>query len=134
MTRHRRTAVLALVAGLVAGGTLAGCAMPGGGEKELRYEVYQDAPQRGDRDLVPSSFIPTDAENLRIRVVTDGPGAIVGYESPSAPIGDDCRPASLADDPLLTARWWPDDVPAEGLICGDWQIFEQDGTTFAFRR
>ena len=133
MTEIRRIVDLAVLA--VAVGAIAGCAMLGvGNDRERSFEVYQDAPQRGDRDLVPSSFIPTDAENLRIRVVTDGPGAIVGYESPSAPIGDDCRPASLADDPLLTARWWPDDVPAEGLICGDWQIFEQDGTTFAFRR
>jgi len=132
MTRHRRIAVPALLASVVAS-SLAGCAMPGSNEKELVYEVYQDAPQRGDHDFVPSSFIPTDAENLRIRVVTDGPGSVVSYESATSPLGEDCQPGSLVGEPLLRAAWWPNDVPADGLICGGWQVFELDGTTYAFQ-
>jgi len=134
MTQHRRIVVLAfaLALALAAGSTLAGCAMPGANEKELSYEVYQDAPQRGDADFVPSSFIPTDAQNLRIRVVTDGPGSVVSYESPTEPLGEDCQPGSFGDEPLLHAAWWPHDIPADGLICGDWRVFEVDGTTYAF--
>jgi hypothetical protein len=134
MTGFRRTAALAAIA-LAPAITLAGCALVGGGnERELSYEVYQDAPQRGDSDFVPSSFIPTDARNLRVRVVTDGPGSVVSYESPTGTLGEGCQPGSFDDDPLLRAAWWPDDVPSDGLICGDWRVFEENGTTYAFSR
>ena len=133
MTEIRRIVALAVLAVAVA--AIAGCAMLGvGNVRERSFEVYQDAPQRGDPAFVPSSFIPADAENLRIRASADGPDAVVSYESPTDPLGEACQPGSFGDEPQLRADWWPNDMPVEGLICGDWRVFEADGTTYAFRR
>ena len=134
MTRQRRSVALAGLA-IAAGCALAGCSMLGldSNEKELSFDSYADAPQRGDQAFVPSSFIPPDAENLRIRAQTDGSGSVVSYKSPSEPLGDGCQPGSFSEDPPLRARWWPTDVPADGLLCGDWGVFEKEGTTYAFR-
>lgn len=104
MPRRSRTAYgLGLPALALLAAVLGGCAILGPPEKELSFETYQDAPQRGDLAFVPSSFIPDDAEDLRIRVVVDGPGSVVSYRSARDPQGDGCQAGSFEDDPLLDA-------------------------------
>jgi len=90
-------------------------------------------PSTSDRAFVPPSFVPQDATNLKIRIVTDGPGDIVRFESPTPILSDDCVEGTLSGAALLETTWWPASTPAAGIVCGDgWQVFISDGVTYGW--
>ena len=131
----KRVAVTAV--GLVAIVTLSGCATIeeyGFHEKELAFATWGDAPTRGDLAFVPAEFVAHDATDLRIRTKTDGTGKLYRYETASPLDLELCTPSAIEKTTPLDASWWPDGIPAEGSMCGeDWQVFESDGVTYAFR-
>lgn len=103
-------------------------------EKELSYETWADAPTRGDLAFVPADFVPHDATDLRIRTQTNGSGKLYRFESVEGLDTEVCTPSPIEKITSLDAGWWPDEVPAEGTMCApDWNVFEVDGVTYAFR-
>jgi hypothetical protein len=154
---RRRAPVATAVFGMIAAlGTLAtlglsGCALVNeftSNQKERVFATIADAPTvdapgegasaggaRADDDLmfVPPAFVPTDATDLKIRVIEDGPGAIVRFTSASPLADESCEPGALTGSPLLESTWWPAVIPADGIVCGSqWQVFQRDGYTYAW--
>ena len=90
-------------------------------------------PSTSDRAFVPPSFVPEDATNLKIRIVTDGPGDIVRFESPTPILSDDCVEGALSGAALLETTWWPATTPENGIVCDQgWQVFISDGVTYGW--
>jgi hypothetical protein len=90
-------------------------------------------PSTSDRAFVPPSFVPQDATNLRIRIVTDGPGDIVRFESPTPIVSDSCVEGPLSGSALLETTWWPATTPQTGIVCdAGWQVFTKDGVTYGW--
>jgi len=103
-------------------------------EKELAYATWDDAPTRGDLAFVPAAFVAHDATDLRIRTKTDGTGKLYRYETPTELDPELCAQSAIEKTTALDASWWPESTPTEGWMCGeDWQVFESEGVTYAFR-
>jgi hypothetical protein len=81
----------------------------------------------------PPEFVPHDATAMYVRVRMMDDAAILTYRSPTAPAG--CTPGALTGHPKLDSNWWPiGKPPAEGELCpSGWQLFDEDGATYAWR-
>ena len=129
--------VIAVASAVAADALLSGCSTIdeyGFHEKELSYASWDDAPTRGDLAFVPADFVPHDATDLRIRTKTDGTGKLYRFETATGLDPELCTPSPIEKVTPLDAGWWPEEVPAEGTMCApDWNAFEVDGVTYAFR-
>ncbi|PRY67635.1 hypothetical protein B0I08_106242 [Glaciihabitans tibetensis] len=128
------SATAAVTLTLAAG--LSGCALTdefGSHQKERVFATAADVSSEADPAFVPPSFVPEDATDLKIRVITNGPGDILRYTSATAIDDEYCAPGTLVGSPLLESTWWPAEVPTEGIVCGSgWQVFDKDGNTYAW--
>jgi hypothetical protein len=132
MTIARRS--LAIAAALVVI-PLAGCSVIdelAPSEREELFASYEEASSTSEPAFAPPDFVPSDAANLRIRTLTDGPGAILSYESDTLPAGDGCEEGPIDGTPLLDVGWWPSTLPDDGTICGQWTVFVRGELTYAF--
>jgi len=114
---------------------LTGCGVMDGfveNEKEQSFGTWSDAAEDGDHAFAPPEFVPEDATDIRMRMVTDGDGALLRYSSATEPTDDECVEGSLSGEPVIDSSWWPQTQPDEGVICGTWRVFEMDGATYAF--
>lgn len=136
--RSRRPGLAVAVASLavVAAAVLTGCtAVPGIGshQREQVFAHWADAPHGDDELLAPPAIVPEDATDLRVRMITSGPGDIVRWTSPSPLADEACEPGQLVGAPMLESTWWPAQIPREGFVCdAGWQVFQQDGFTYAW--
>jgi hypothetical protein len=125
-----------LLLGLVASLALTGCALVNefaSNQKEQVFATVADVQTHVDGEFVPPPFVPADATDLKMRMITDGPGEIMRFTSASTIAGEECAPGALAGSPLLESTWWPAEVPGEGIVCDSgWQVFQKDGNTYAW--
>jgi hypothetical protein len=129
--------LLALTAmGLVATLGLSGCALVNefsSNQKERVFATVTDVQTSADEAFVPPPFVPTDATDVKMRMITNGPGEILRFTTASALDAEACAPGELDGAALLESTWWPATVPTEGLVCdSDWQVFQIDGHTYAW--
>ncbi len=118
---------------------LSGCAVVdqfASHEREQVFASRADAPGDAGPAFDPADFIPVDATQLRMRVITDGPGRLLRFTTETAIDAFDsalCTQGNLAGAPTLDASWWPVEVPEAGTVCTPgWQVFEHEGTTYAW--
>ena len=126
---------LAVAAAAVVVAGLTGCGMMNGfveNEKERSFSTWERAAEDGDHDFAPPEFVPEDATDIRMRMVTGGDGGLLRYSSATGPTDDECVEGSLSGEPVIDSSWWPQTQPDEGVICGTWRVFEMDGATYAF--
>lgn len=69
-------------------------------------------------------WLPRDATNIRFKANTSGPGAILHFTLVQFAGGADCTTGTLGAWPDLDDSWWPNTLPTEGLLCGDWNVVE----------
>ena len=128
--------------GMAASLGLTGCALVDeftSHQKERVFATVADAladssgDGDGDATFMPPPFVPGDATDLKIRVITNGPGDIIRFTSASPLPDDTCDAGALVGSPLLESTWWPAEVPTEGIVCdSDWQVFQVNGNTYAW--
>jgi hypothetical protein len=136
----RRGPLRAVGAGLVLGCVallgLSGCALVNeisSNQKEQVFATVADVQTHADEDFVPPPFVPADATDVKMRMITDGPGKILRFTSASPIAAEDCAPGALVGSALLESTWWPAEVPAEGFVCDSgWQVFQKDGNIYAW--
>lgn len=99
---------------------------------ESRYYDYEDLNQNADLVFRDAEWVPSDATSIGVRYFTDKPGNTLSFSSTEGVGASDCEPGALTGTPALEASWWPSSVPDEGMTCGEWQVFESDGTWHAW--
>jgi hypothetical protein len=133
----RRRSVLGLAAvGLVATSLVSGCSVIeefGSHQKEQVFATWADAPQGEDAPFAPPSFVPEDATEVRMRVITNGPGELLRWAGATPVTAEQCNEGPLAGAPLLESTWWPAQLPNDGIVCAaGWQLFQKDGYTYGW--
>ncbi|TPW71509.1 hypothetical protein [Schumannella sp. 10F1B-5-1] len=135
--RARRIPALALVAALAAtvGATLllSGCGMSLNpvGRANVSWNDYDTAKKSDDGYRVPM-LVPDDATDIRLRYDLQTTGAWFRFDSETGPTADYCAAGSMRGDGGSDASWWPDEVPDDGLVCGNWHVFHDDGHWYAW--
>ncbi len=92
-------------------------------------QVYATASAVDEPRFTLPHWVPEAAADVRIRVETDGPGALLRFASASL---HGCDTGRLDDAPPMDSSWFPLDPPAEGWLCGDWRVFERDGVVYGW--
>lgn len=121
---------------------LAGCASPLDDLYDRRESRYADVAAFADADDAASTdassadaaltddLLPDDATAIATAWYTDQPGNIITFVSAAGPA--DCTTGPLSGAPTLEASWWPSAEPADGTVCGAWQVFSVDSTWYAW--
>lgn len=131
MTRHS-TLRAAVVGGILLGSlTLAGCSGTG-----LLYGHWNwddlEAAQESDEGFRIPQLVPDDALDLRMVSAQRDYGLQLSFASAEGITADYCERAPIDVATELPSDWWPESTPSEGLVCGWWEAFEQDGTYYAW--
>ena len=129
-----RRVFLAVSAAALAVGALSGCAVMDAvatKEKERVFATHGDAA--ADEVVLPA-FVPEDSTSIRMRTSTAGNGTaeLVRFTTAQALPLPECEPGALQGDPPFDTTWWPAELPNDGLLCADWQLFERDGAVYGW--
>ena len=101
---------------------LAGCSPfgPLSRRAEVRFTDSAEFSEKAEL-AIGSEMIPDDATRIDAVYYTDRPATMLAYTSGIGP--QECEPGDLTGAPKLESNWWPSTEPAEGMVCGDWQVF-----------
>lgn len=119
---------------------LAGCSVvePYLPEQQEHYDTYADAPSTADSEdlawFMPA-WVPSDAEDIDVRLDTSKPGYAIGFTSADGVDTSGCDPVDGAEGgPAMTADFLPDELPTTSLVtCGDGRLVTRvDGRWFGW--
>lgn len=112
---------------------LSGCGMSVNpvGRANVSWDDYDAAKKSDDGYRVPM-LVPDDAADIRLRYDLQTTGAWFRFDSETGPTADYCSAGSMRGDGRSDASWWPDDVPDDGLVCGNWHVFHDGGHWYAW--
>ncbi|MFC6356954.1 hypothetical protein [Luethyella okanaganae] len=77
------------------------------------------------------SWLPDDAENIRIKVRTDGSGAIMMFDSAGID-NSECTTKEVVRVPHLRDSWWPEHLPGHAIGCERWGTVSDRGHVYAW--
>lgn len=103
---------------------------------DLSYADYEwsTATQARDSDegFRVRDLVPDDATDVTLRIDEREFGAQFEWQSEAGITADYCEPQPLDRTSEMNSSWWPDTVPSEGWVCGWWEVFELDGSYYAW--
>ena len=79
-----------------------------------------------------AKWIPTDAFSISTKDFVKKRGNIITFASTAGVTDPACTSGALKGSAPVKAGWWPERAPAKGLVCGDWQVFEDQGQWYAW--
>jgi len=87
-----------------------------------------------DADVVfrAQKWVPEDATAIATDAYASKPGNMLGFTSASSVTSPECVAGDLTGKPPFETAWWPSTEPVAGLVCGDWQVFNEGSRWYAW--
>ncbi len=115
---------------------LTGCTATGlfSNTRQERFPDRASLSKGAPTALREADWIPADAFSITSKRRLDRTGDIITFASASGVTDPSCVAGPLRGAVPVTAGWWPDRIPADGLLCGRWRVFSLQGQWYGWLR